>query len=214
MLIFKAVVSHGSIQKCCGFGEYLHVANGTHQCVQDTTKRVGIVTNSFNFIKDNTDGECVDYSEHKFFNFSINNGDIVLQKPSYEKVFVKCCPLGYKYNSQLHACTEDPKMDQSFITEKYVRVGLPNCKLIVDKQEYDSKESDEFCIDKDQNENLIRRECSKSIEDCDNIRCIKKCCPDGQSFVNGAKCTDTYIHGLNLSFSKNILEPSCKFLLF
>lgn len=215
LLIFKAVISHGSIQKCCGFGEYLHVANGTHQCIQDTTKRLGIITDTVNYIKTHLDGECVDFTTDNFSKFLISNGNVVHQTRSEEEVFGKCCPLGYKYNSQRHACNEDPNSDQTFITRNFVRVGLPHCKLIIDKKEDSPEGSHEFCIDRDESGDLIRRECRETTEDCDNVRCVKKCCPDGQSFVNGATCTNTYVHGLNLSFSKNVEEPSCKlFFIF
>lgn len=211
LLTLIAVNSHGSVEKCCASDEYMDVSNGTYTCVQDTTKRLGIIANIFNFIKIHSEGECVDFTRKNFFQFQFSGGKIVQQTLKGEQFFPKCCPLGYIYNSKLHACSSVLNTNETFIESPFVRVGLPQCKLIVDhKPTTPVNLSEDFCVDNDENNELVRRECKRNLDECDSIRCAKKCCPDGQSFINGAKCLDSYVHGLNLSFSKNIEEPTGK----
>lgn len=65
-----------------------------------------------------------------------------------------------------------------------------------------------YCIDKTHTDGFILRECKDSIEVCNEIRCFKKCCPDGQSFIGKDECFDTYKFGLNTSKWANIIENS------
>ncbi|KAJ8978579.1 hypothetical protein NQ317_015996 [Molorchus minor] len=43
-----------------------------------------------------------------------------------------------------------------------------------------------------------RRRVCKTYDFCDSVLCVHKCCPDGQSFVNGSHCKDTFEYGIDL----------------
>lgn len=72
-------------------------------------------------------------------------------------------------------------------------------------------DSNEFCWDKTLSSKYVVRICENDFDLCQDIRCIKKCCPDGQSFVNKASCQDTYIYGIDLHSSKRIEDPNAPF---
>ncbi|XP_057653086.1 G-protein coupled receptor Mth2-like [Diorhabda carinulata] len=101
----------------------------------------------------------------------------------------------------------------SFINESLVKVGLRKCKTIIDLKFdfFDSiksinKSVDDFCVDQTEYDGFVLRECRIGFDVCDKLKCIRKCCPDGQSYVNGAKCENTYEHGTNLSRFSDIVE--------
>ncbi|KAJ8927552.1 hypothetical protein NQ314_019966 [Rhamnusium bicolor] len=222
LLIDKAILSHAfTYQKCCKSRDYLQIINNTYLCTENITKRLGILTNETNFLERYSEGECMDITSTDFSNFQVSGGKVVGESLINEKYFPKCCPLNYFYNSVLHACEEKENMTHGYIREIFVKVGLPSCKLIVD---YDISETinlysgiidvrrnSDYCIDENEKGAYTMRECQENIEVCDYKKCIKKCCPDGKSFVNGANCVDTYTTGLNLTFSTLIENPSGMF---
>lgn len=206
--------SHGRCyySKCCKIGEYLAEVNSTHGCRENKLRRSYVLTNEFDFLTGNSDGVCVDADED-FFAYKVFGGRIVGKEPVNEEVFPKCCPMNYTYNTVLHAC-EESESDFDYIEERFVKVGLPKCKVIVDyelneatdkyRQLKRSHSSGSYCIDRNEKGSFVYRECKEDIEVCEDIRCIKKCCPDGQSFINRSQCFDTYVHGLNLSTFSNV----------
>lgn len=208
-----AVTEDDLIKKCCGYGEYLNVTTKDNfECAEDIKKRLGINTNYSNFLTDHISGSCIDITPDGFFKFLFENKRIIKENPIGNRHFPKCCPMGYNYVTNIHACRENISINEDYIKETYVKVGLPACKLITDEKIREvfldlDPNDDKYCIDQDENGDFIRRNCQDSIEGvCDKIRCVKKCCGDGKSFVNGAKCVDTYIHGLDLTFSDNIAD--------
>lgn len=208
--LLMMAVSHGRCHysKCCKIGESLAEVNSSHRCIENKLRRLYVLTNESDFLSDNSDGECVDVEED-FFAFRIVGGKIAERKPVEEPVFPKCCPMNYTYNTILHGC-EESDADLDFIEERFVKVGLPSCKVIVDHELNevtelkDSVSLDSYCVDKNEKGSFVYRECKKDIEVCEDVRCIKKCCPDGQSFINRSQCFDTYVHGLNLSTFSNV----------
>ncbi|KAJ8958950.1 hypothetical protein NQ318_019721 [Aromia moschata] len=180
-LLITTLLSRGyTTEKCCGPSEHLQILqNLTYQCIEDVTKRLGIITDQTNFLETNTDGDCVD--------------------------------------------VKDDILTHSFINESFVRVGLPECKLIVDREldedidlyqtVIDVRRNPDYCIDKNEKGSFSLRQCREDVRECEHVRCVKKCCPDGQSFVNGPNCLDTYTHGLNLSYSTRIEEPEGPFAI-
>lgn len=207
------VVSHGSCYypKCCKTGERL-VEDGSHKCVKDKLRRLYVLTNETDFLNNNSEGECVDTSR-KFQTFKIAGGKVVEERLVKGQIFSKCCPLNYTYNSVLHSC-EESNSDFDFIEGHLIRVGLPGCKIIIDEElndiaekYHDLKDSaypESYCFDRNEKGSFVYRQCKENLDVCDNIRCIKKCCPDGQSFINQSQCFDTYTHGLNLSTFLNV----------
>lgn len=218
LVVGNALISYGNYyNKCCKFGDHLAWVNSSYECVEDGSKRLQILTNETDFLSKRSDGECVEISTDLFV-FNVSSGKITGKRQISEKYFPKCCPLNYTYNSILHSCEENKNASLGHIKENLVKVGLPNCKVVVDyelngtidfeyglidagvKQKRNSlRHSESFCIDENERGSFMIRECKETLEVCDEIRCIRKCCPDGQSFINGAKCYDTYTYGLDLS---------------
>lgn len=225
-LIFNKISDGGffeddSIKKCCGYGKYLNISDWNEfKCAQDTRNRLGINTNYTNYLIDHLSGSCIDITPDGFFNFRFENGKISGETPIGDGHFPKCCPLGYNYNTEIHACQQNITMTEYYINETFVKVGLPQCRLIVDEKiEYISPElnpqNENFCIDQDNYGDLIKRNCDDNLKNvCNKMRCVKKCCPDGKSFVNGPHCVDTHVHGLDLTFSDNIAYPLGKYVFF
>lgn len=203
-----------SVKKCCGYGEYLNVTiDGNYTCEENVIKRLGIHTNYSNFLIDHSSGRCVDFSTDGFFRYEIEDGEILEQTPLDVTAFPKCCPLGFTYNTRIHACEENITITEDYIDRPFVKVGLAQCRVIVDEtidsipRDHDPEDNN-YCIDQDQNGVKIKRKCREDIEGvCDKIRCVKKCCADGKSFVNGPNCMDTHVHGIDLGFSDNIAYP-------
>ncbi|VEN57000.1 unnamed protein product [Callosobruchus maculatus] len=61
------------------------------------------------------------------------------------------------------------------------------------------------CLDETTRGGFIVRIC-ENIEICEKTKCVHKCCPDGQSFVNGSRCKSTWIHGIDLHEFSNEVE--------
>lgn len=216
-----AIFKDDSIKKCCGFGEYLNITDwDTFNCAEDTRKRLGIHTNYSNFLVDHKSGNCLDITPDGFFRYEFKNGRISEEVSIADRVFPKCCPLGYTYSTRIHACQENITVTEDYFKETFVKIGLPHCKLIVDEsiQEISpdlNLNDNNYCIDQDQNGDLVKRNCKKDLKGvCDQIRCVKKCCPDGKSYINGPHCKDTHIYGLDLTFSDNIAYPLGNFSYF
>ncbi|KAJ8915633.1 hypothetical protein NQ315_003417 [Exocentrus adspersus] len=196
--------------KCCGTGEYLAKENSSYRCIERKLNRMYVATNGSDFLKNNYNGECVDVSTG-FFIFKIAEGKIIQKEPVInELAFPKCCPLNHTYNTALKACRDSVKGFNITVTgTNLIKVGLPNCKVIADyevneinslfKKLTQSATAGTYCFDWNEKGSYIYRECNNELDVCDNIKCVKKCCPDGQSFINQSKCFDTYTRGLNLS---------------
>jgi hypothetical protein len=217
------------LNKCCDRDSRLTKNNSTYVCDRDEDKRVQIFTEDTNFFKNNADGECFDV-DGNIVEYKYKNWTVVEKKEVHADFYYKCCPLGYFYNSVTHSCAEK-KQNEEFITEKFVSVGLPQCKVIVDykltpgryrldlRNLYIDDQSitfrdGQFCIDRDQDEGMVVRGCYDDLSVCYTTRCVRKCCPDGQSFVGGPQCKNTYVHGLNLSFSDRINNSQGKVFIF
>lgn len=216
VICFGVVASH---DKCCNFDEHFKIQSASYSCVRDVNKRFQVLSERSNFFKKNASGACVEAVSVKgIFLFDIFLGEIIQAEPVTGNYFPKCCPLGYNYNLVSHACIKIENRKPAFIEGSFVKVGLPHCKIIIDfksKDYNDRNNTYDYCIDEDQNSEYIRRECRPTNEICRTIRCIKKCCPDGQSFQDKAICYDTHTRGLRLNFSTNIEDSfgECYFLL-
>ncbi|XP_030751216.1 G-protein coupled receptor Mth2-like isoform X2 [Sitophilus oryzae] len=70
-----------------------------------------------------------------------------------------------------------------------------------------STKDGEYCVDQSVGDGYVMRECQNDLEVCITKRCFKKCCPEGQSYVGGGTCKDTYVFGMvteNQSYSPYI----------
>ncbi|XP_072393650.1 G-protein coupled receptor Mth2-like isoform X1 [Diabrotica undecimpunctata] len=211
-IVFKVILSD-EVPKCCSAHEILSKNGSTFNCVPDLTRRLQINTNNTNHLETNPRNICYDVFEDNFVGLKDNTVETVTGR-----FFPKCCPLNTVYNTKLHSCVEKIVSNNNFINETFIKVGLKNCKIVADFDlekdadfEYKLLDSSKkirrtslqdyssFCVDKTESDSFVIRECQDGFDSCDNFRCIKKCCPDGQSFVNGPKCQDTYEHGINLT---------------
>nr|XP_023024462.1 G-protein coupled receptor Mth2-like isoform X1 [Leptinotarsa decemlineata] len=196
--------------KCCDFGEVFNP--NSYQCDEDLTKRLEVMTNFTNFMAEGVDGTCFEATQDGIITLQLLWGKIIPKALTIGNFFPKCCPLGYFYNSQLHSCATKEDFQHDFVQGRVVKVGLPHCKLIVDNPDPVDPDAD-YCLDEDSQGKLIRRECRKDRNICEKQRCVKKCCPDGKSFVGGDHCLDTYSNGVNMSFSTVIHDPKAPFAL-
>ncbi|KAJ8915636.1 hypothetical protein NQ315_003420 [Exocentrus adspersus] len=223
LLLDKAAFSHGyTSEKCCKSGEYLKKVDSSYQCTESGSKRLDVLANETDFLAKGVDGECVDITPAPEFSiFNVSGGKIVGRRLFEERHFPKCCPLNYTYNSALHSCEERGNLTHDFIREIFIKVGLLDCKVIVDFElnervdlyasVIDIKRHSEYCVDENEKGRFTMRECRNDTEVCDHIRCVKKCCPDGQSFIDGPHCRDTYVNGLNLKASPVVESPEDRF---
>ncbi|KAJ8934761.1 hypothetical protein NQ314_013206 [Rhamnusium bicolor] len=135
LFIINIINSHGNdyYKKCCKSGEYLAENNSLYQCVENKLNRLDILTNETDFLNENSDGDCVDVDvDEDLFTFKVIGGKITRKVAITETYFTKCCPLHYHYDSILHSCQKREDMTHDFIKENFVKVGLPDCKVIVD----------------------------------------------------------------------------------
>lgn len=213
--------------KCCEKDFEVQERNNILNCKERTNSRIEVWSHLNNFLKAASEGECFDSSSGDFFLYKVNSSVLVVKKQIQisTAAFPKCCPLNYVYNKKTHSCEINQNYTEDFINGQLVKVGLPHCQIIIDntikknlsnslQSTFNNLEQGTYCLDKDVRDQYIARECQKGLDICERKRCFRKCCPDGQSFVNGGNCMDTYIHGLNLvsqSFSPYIVDPDGKF---
>ncbi|CAH1118011.1 unnamed protein product [Phaedon cochleariae] len=212
-------ITSEQVKKCCGPEEVFRSVQNTFQCVQDITRRVQLRADATDVAHESQGTHrCVEALNGEFYEFNVTEGRVGLLSAAARDHFPKCCPLNFTYDSQLHACSDQGYSRQDFFAVPFVKVGLPNCKVVTDvllkPSEYglldstlrSSRYPGSYCIDKNEEEELVLRECKDSIEACEGLKCVKKCCPDGKSFANKARCVDTYKYGLNLTVFGNIIE--------
>ncbi|XP_056634919.1 probable G-protein coupled receptor Mth-like 6 isoform X1 [Diorhabda sublineata] len=197
-----------SYGKCCKNGEILQEIGDSYKCVPDYVKRHGVLVPRVDVLENST-GECVEFSTD-FYQFEISGKIIIKKEPIKDEIFPKCCPVGYIYNEKKHSCDKKNTYEHNFIKTTLIAVGLPRCRSILDTK-MDSIENFEtegdYCID-ETSTGFIRRECKNNTDFCNYIKCIKKCCPDGKSYVNSNKCSDSYVNGIDLEFSEKIDQPN------
>lgn len=192
------------------------------QCIKKRTKRVEI-TNRIDVL--NGSGTCYDVlSSESYVQMKINNKKVVHdERLSLSNYFSKCCPFNYVYNQQRHACDFNKKYSIK-ISEDFIKIGLPNCRVIQDLNfttfellnanvsEVKSNNIS-YCTDRSTNGNYILRTCQNSTDICKDKKCVRKCCKDGKSFVNG-RCSDDFKSGLNMLYSKRVIQPKGIIIIF
>lgn len=116
----------------------------------------------------------------------------------------KCCPLNHTYEPQTKSCKFD-ESKEPFRGYSYFRVGLRGCSpgAVEDHSWTDAEmrgrnavvggrvfEEGEYCVDElYRAEGMVVRVCERDARVClGEKRCLKKCCPDLEVYVNGAKC--------------------------
>lgn len=211
---FMNTVITSSVRKCCDLDEVFENVNGTYQCSKNDTRRLQIKTKETGFFYQNNTGECVEIlNDFVVFNVSVEVAVPLGQVT--ETIFPKCCHLNYVYNSIIHSCEERQNLNHSYIEANYLQIGLPNCRIIADYEWFGLINTrnnlgsiGSYCIDKTHMDSFVLRKCKETIEVCNKIRCLKKCCPDGQSFIETDTCYDTYKFGLNVSKWQDVIQNS------
>ncbi|XP_045470220.1 probable G-protein coupled receptor Mth-like 3 isoform X2 [Harmonia axyridis] len=235
LITLSIVLVRGNIQqKCCGIGEQIVEKEFRFICEKLKNGRLQDNFEDRDFLKRNVTGTCLEiFSEENVILFGVDEvtGTIEKQEEYGEFFFPKCCPLNYHYNKTTHGCAKVVSDFPNILKiDSFVRVGLPECEIISDKifesmqaVQVNGKElllkeekktlKEGYCMDSTLDGKLVVRMCEEDTSICSQIRCISKCCPDGQSFINGSFCRDTYTHGVDLHFTKAILEPDDPFIL-
>lgn len=211
--------SYADLPKCCKVGSVFVERTGGFFCNKSENGRVVIQTH-FDVDLNEEEYECVEALNLDLFLFerTVNKSSIV--KNISDRMLPKCCPLGYFYNHLAHSCVEDSR--NSNFNATFLKVGLPKCQIIydykfekvddisIDDNDYfvskwgEKINKENYCIDETVNSNFVVRVC-KHFDVCENVLCLHKCCPDGQSFVNGSNCKDTFIHGMDLNRFSNFI---------
>lgn len=207
-----------NLPKCCP-GSNLFTSNRLiYECgnstIADPPLRIQIVDRN---ITEKNEKFCVDIESSNSVSLFKKSSKFLKVKDLNAVFFPKCCPLNFVYNPITHGCDENRNF-QPFFNETFVKIGLPHCKIIKDIRLESSRSIDNvskynkmysegnFCVDKDINDRFIIRQCTTDYNICNFMKCVHKCCPDGQSFINGAKCYDTYTHGLNFTTFANNMD--------
>ncbi|XP_050309633.1 probable G-protein coupled receptor Mth-like 6 [Anthonomus grandis grandis] len=218
ILHFQTGYCQLNLIKCCRDNFITeHHKNGSVGCVRSNQSRFQVWSYRDNFLEENLEGICIDFDGEQFLKYQLTNqSDVVVKSIVSDAVFPKCCPLGHLYNPESHSCLPNSTDSSTYLFSQYIKVGLPHCQIILDKTFENASEArlwsqtllpGDYCIDKSVGGEFTVRECQEGMEICDQRRCFRKCCPDGQSFVNGATCMDSYVHGLQIgsqSFSPYI----------
>ncbi|XP_044750825.1 G-protein coupled receptor Mth2-like [Coccinella septempunctata] len=228
------ILIHGNLhKKCCGDGQEIVEKNSQFTCEKVQNARLQENFEIEDFLARNRPGTCVEiFSGKTVATFQVKNDtkSVVKLEDHGEFFFPKCCPLDYRYNTTTHACEKEPGNSLGFLKmDSFVRVGLPECEIISDKilESQDVKMNgkdlillkemrileEKYCVDSTLDGKLIVRICESDYQICSQIMCIHKCCPDGQSFINGANCRDTFTHGIDLTLTEAVLSPYDPFVL-
>lgn len=209
--------------KCCNSDEqliYSNTTDGQFVCAEKSEKRLDFFANSTSFLKTNRNGICYDILNSTFY-VQLDNRDGQLKSALYalkkSDDFRKCCPINFVYNTRTHGCVQNisylPEINVGLVS-----IGLPECRIIRDvvfnAAEEQTREAsnakEQHCTDGTDDGRFVLRICESSTDICKLGKCVRKCCPDGQSFVMGRHCRDTFEHGLNMSFSSRIIRPEGK----
>lgn len=132
-----------------------------------------------------------------------------------EDVFSKCCPLDYTYDVRAHSCKADS--NSQFQNYLYYEIGLRRCEDAVvvdyvattkDFEVVDGKAvlkqgltfgKGDYCVDEVHSnpQEVVVRACRKdAVGSCgdDGMKCLRKCCPDLEIYVNGPYCEPSVDH--------------------
>ncbi|KAL3282448.1 hypothetical protein HHI36_005634 [Cryptolaemus montrouzieri] len=237
ILLFNIPLISGNRHvKCCKSNQRIIEQNSAYKCDNNTNKRIQDNFKNTNFLSSNSTGTCIElYSDNKVAIFSVDGPikNISIKQNIELEYFPKCCPVGYTYNTTLHSCTNGGNSDilNKFLKNDFIEIGLVKCEIISDEisnsaddirinenqitflKDGRTIQNGRYCIDATSDKKLVIRTCEENSEICKKIRCIHKCCNDGQSFINGPNCVDTLRYGVNLHASNSIEEPDEPFAI-
>ncbi|XP_060518274.1 G-protein coupled receptor Mth2-like [Cylas formicarius] len=225
LLLNRVTASEDQLAKCCSAEDNLVKVKAGFTCQPDSRRRLQILTEENNFLNGSVSGECVEVTGDNFLLYEVKKEELNAIAVINETLFPKCCPLGFVYDHDRRSCAIGNNISHDFIKGNYLSVGLPTCKIILDKfyksvvhietiLDLDVVSEGSFCLDQNSKGGFVVRECQDNLSICQRKRCIRKCCPDGQSYVGGANCMDTHVYGVQIAsqhFSDGIEDPEDNF---
>lgn len=214
--VISASSDLNDLWKCCDFNSSMVILNDHYYCDKNVTIRLEVFSLGINHTE-----ECVEAHENSVYIFNSKNETFTKIREVIDEIPHKCCPYGFVYNVQKHSCDEASQASKD--KQGIITVGLRHCQVIIDHT-YDffnftepnfnkthifiedrTIPKDKYCIENTSTGGTVVRVCD-GMKICEDVRCLSKCCPDGQSFVNGSFCTDTFVHGFdirNLTYIEN-----------
>lgn len=121
-----------------------------------------------------------------------------------DRIFFKCCPLDHAYDKLARSCIP---VDQQKIVKNhtFLKIGIGDCKGVVKdyivEQNTAELSSGVYCKDEVyKSREIVLRKCEKNTkQECrvNGVRCLRKCCPENEIFMHGAKCAVN----LNVTFN-------------
>nr|CAH7749254.1 unnamed protein product [Callosobruchus chinensis] len=201
------------LEKCCVGDAGIVIQNNSYICENDSSLELSMIRateDSENSVK------CMEAFGTSIAVFNLTSSGYSQERNITDQLIRKCCPRNFRYDAQTHACSnfslEMATWDQIF------PIGLSHCSVIKDYQVLSMTDGltvmndthvrlDQFsrviqkisaCLDETTRGGFIVRIC-EDIDICDKTKCIHKCCPDGQSFVNGSRCRNDFatVHGFS-----------------
>lgn len=154
--------------------------------------------------------------------------DCLYEDLSHDKYFPKCCPPNYLYYAKHHKCIPSNASNiHSYLgsANLLIRTDLINCTTILNQIHFKNEtkltvNSDrslnyggkvyalgKYCLDNLlEEEQFILRTCEE-VDVCrnDGVKCIKKCCPDGQ-YYKQTDCHPGSEFGLSVENTTRFLD--------
>lgn len=206
--------SYADIPKCCKVGSVFVEQSDGFFCNRSENGRAVIQTDFEVDVNSTEEYECVEAVNSDLFLFKRTPNETTVVKNISDRMLPKCCPEGYLYDPVAHSCVEN--FTETYFNVTFLIVGLLSCEIIYDYN-FENMDGiqleddgifisnfnehirrDKYCIDETVKGSYVARVC-KDYDICDRVLCLHKCCPDGQSFVDGSHCKDTYKYGMELS---------------
>ncbi|KAJ8915634.1 hypothetical protein NQ315_003418 [Exocentrus adspersus] len=226
--ITDSFTSYVNLPKCCEVGSAFVEQNNSFFCNQSENRRVVIQEHfGFNF-SDAEEYECVEGLDKNLLQIKKTLNKIEVVKDISDYALRKCCPVNHLYDPITHSCEGNLTISSNGFNATFLRIGLPDCRIIYDyelKNLEDVQRDDntsikirgrkysneKYCVDETVSSNYVVRVC-ETFDICESVLCLHKCCPDGQSFVNGSHCRDTFVYGMDLDrFSNFVPNISIEF---
>lgn len=117
-----------------------------------------------------------------------------------DQIFYKCCPLDYAYDKDARSCVHTNQKNRLINNHTYFKIGIGDCVHAVVRDHYVTRGVEikkhgngMYCMDEvyGSDEEIVVRKCARSaIKECrvNGDRCLRKCCPDHEVFVQGPVC--------------------------
>ncbi|XP_056635981.1 G-protein coupled receptor Mth2-like [Diorhabda sublineata] len=182
---------------------------GNYFCTKSATTSSSFRISATHDVSDDS-ATCIDVVDQSATIFRKNHSEY--RKIEQVDLFNKCCPPNYFYDTEKRSCANSSNRTNIF-GQNVVKIGLPQCEIISDLtvdlktdvvwddfnvvilKTGEMYAKNQFCLDETTIGRGVVRICRNS-RFCKTVKCVRKCCPDGKSFVNGSHCEDTFVNGI------------------